>query len=60
MDAHQRVIDEATAGLDGVDVALARLSDGSYRMCESCGGAIEDEVLAGDPTARRCAADVAR
>jgi RNA polymerase-binding transcription factor DksA len=58
MDAH-RVIEEATATLDGVDHALVRLSDGSYRTCESCGGAIEDDVLERDPTARLCAAHAA-
>jgi len=48
------VIDEATALLDDVDLALRRLSEGTYRTCESCGAQIEDQALVSDPTVRRC------
>lgn len=59
MDAHRRVIEETTATLDGVDRALVRLSDGTYRVCEACGDAIGDDALLADPTLRRCTAHVA-
>lgn len=39
--------------LDAVEAALARLADGTYRTDEVTGDPIPDEVLAGDPTARR-------
>jgi DnaK suppressor protein len=54
MDARPEVIDEATALLDDVDRALVRLSEGTYRSCEVCAGSISDDVLAAQPTARRC------
>lgn len=54
MDARHPVIDEATALLDDVDAALVRLSEGTYRTCETCGARIPDEVLAGSPTRRAC------
>jgi RNA polymerase-binding transcription factor DksA len=42
------------AELDDVEQALARLEDGTYGTCEVCGAAIPDDVLAGEPVARRC------
>jgi RNA polymerase-binding transcription factor len=54
VDPHRQVIDEATATLDGVDAALARLSEGTYRTCEECGDDLADEHLAAEPTRRRC------
>lgn len=42
--------------LDDVETALARLDAGTYATCESCGGEIDDEVLATRPQARACAA----
>ena len=45
---------ERLAGdLEGVGAALARLDSGEYWTDEISGEAIDDEVLAGDPTARR-------
>lgn len=45
---------ERLAGdLEGVGAALARLDSGEYWTDEISGKAIDDEVLAGDPTARR-------
>jgi DnaK suppressor protein len=41
--------------LNDVDRALARLSDGSYGSCETCGEPILDVDLAVDPTRRVCA-----
>jgi RNA polymerase-binding transcription factor DksA len=49
-------VDTVEALLDQVDAALARLDDGSYGRCESCGTIIADERLAEIPTARTCAA----
>jgi hypothetical protein len=48
-------VDAVEALLDQVDGALARLDDGSYGRCESCGALIADERLAETPTARTCA-----
>jgi len=45
---------EARAHLHDVDVALARLADGSYRVCESCGARIAPERLAARPATRAC------
>jgi hypothetical protein len=49
-------VDSVEALLDEVDLALARLDDGSYGRCESCGTIIADDRLAEIPTARTCAA----
>jgi RNA polymerase-binding transcription factor DksA len=54
MDARPEVIDEATALLDDVDRALVRLSEGTYRSCETCGAQLSEEVLGVDPTRLRC------
>jgi hypothetical protein len=40
--------------LDQVDQALARLDDGTYGRCVSCGQPIDDARLAGDPTVIAC------
>jgi Prokaryotic dksA/traR C4-type zinc finger len=47
-------VDSIEALLDQVDGALARLDDGSYGRCESCGTIIADARLAETPTARTC------
>lgn len=44
------------AEFDDVELALERLDSGVYGTCESCGGEIDDEVLAIRPQARACAA----
>jgi DnaK suppressor protein len=44
------------AQLDELEGALVRLDDGSYGVCASCGGAIADERLQSEPTARWCGA----
>jgi RNA polymerase-binding transcription factor DksA len=44
----------STRVLNDVDRALARLSDGSYGSCETCGEPILDVDLAVDPTRRVC------
>lgn len=40
--------------LDAIDTALARISDGSYGLCENCGREIPLERLEVLPTATRC------
>ena len=47
-------VDAVEALLDQVDQGLARLDDGSYGRCESCGTIIADDRLAELPTARTC------
>jgi RNA polymerase-binding transcription factor DksA len=46
-------LDAIERDLAGVERALERLSDGTYWIDEVTGEPIPDEVLAGDPTARR-------
>ena len=41
--------------LDAVDLALARLDDGTYGTCAACRAPVGDAVLAADPTASVCA-----
>jgi Prokaryotic dksA/traR C4-type zinc finger len=48
-------VDTVEALLDQVDRALARLDDGSYGRCETCGTIIADARLAEIPTAHTCA-----
>ena len=40
---------------DDIAPLIARLDDGSYGRCESCGTIIADDRLAETPTARTCA-----
>lgn len=47
-----------TSTLDDVDRALERLSEGTYRSCETCGATLPDDRLAAVPTTRRCAEHV--
>ena len=49
-------LDAVTADLAGVEAALERLDQGSYGRCGACASAIDDDVLAADPTATTCAA----
>ncbi len=42
--------------LDGVERALERLDAGTYGLCETCGAAIDDDVLAVAPQSRSCSA----
>ncbi len=45
---------ECEATLDQVDAALARLADGSYGVCLTCGEPILEERLAVAPAAVSC------
>jgi hypothetical protein len=49
-------LDAVTADLAAVEAALERLDQGSYGRCGACASAIDDDVLAADPTATTCAA----
>jgi DnaK suppressor protein len=40
--------------LQEIDVALARIADGSYGACIDCGGEIGRARLKADPTLKRC------
>ena len=40
--------------LEDIDIALRRLDDGSYGICEECGKPIGDERLEAKPWARLC------
>jgi DnaK suppressor protein len=58
-DAHdlqspEDTIDAVDRLLDGVEGALSRLDDGTYGVCESCGGPIDDARLAESPTTQSC------
>jgi RNA polymerase-binding transcription factor DksA len=59
MDEHRAEIVDATSTLDDVDRALERLSEGTYRTCETCGADLGDDLLAAAPTRRRCEDHVA-
>lgn len=45
-------LDAIAADLDGVEVALARLDDGTYWTDEVTGTALSEALLAESPTAR--------
>ncbi len=40
--------------LDEIDVALSKIKNGGYGVCQNCGREIGDEVLTVDPAAPRC------
>jgi RNA polymerase-binding transcription factor DksA len=62
-DSHSGATEIDEALLDGiereladVELALARLGDGTYGRCESCGLVLSDEELEAAPTGRFCRA----
>ncbi|RJQ28714.1 hypothetical protein C4571_03010 [Candidatus Parcubacteria bacterium] len=40
--------------VEEIDVALGKISNGTYGACESCGKSISEEVLAAMPSSRYC------
>ncbi|MEU8212544.1 TraR/DksA C4-type zinc finger protein [Micromonospora sp. NPDC049044] len=54
------VLDAARRRLAELDVALRRVDDGSYGVCERCGGPIPAERLTARPSARTCVACASR
>ena len=53
-EAHRSAVDAVDGLLDEVELALARLDDGTYGRCETCGSPIDDTDLAAHPLAREC------
>jgi len=53
-EAHRSAVDAVDGLLDEVELALARLDDGTYGRCESCGTPIDDTELQAQPLARQC------
>ena len=48
------VSDELEKRLIDVNAALARIEEGTYGVCEACGGQIEEARLEADPAAPTC------
>jgi len=48
-------LDAIEVELGDIEIALDRLSDGSYGTCEACSRPIADEQLRRNPASRRCA-----
>lgn len=48
------VLDETEAHLAAVEASLARLDQGVYGRCETCGATIANTALAVEPTRARC------
>jgi DnaK suppressor protein len=59
-DAWLSMAVEARRALSDTEEALARLSTGSYGICEQCGTAIGVAELAAEPEARYCGGCVSR
>ena len=53
-EAHRSAVDAVDELLDEVELALARLDDGTYGRCETCGSPIDDTELTAHPLARAC------
>jgi RNA polymerase-binding transcription factor DksA len=54
-DDYAAVLGASEGVLDDVERALTRLDEGTYGICEACGGPIDEERLDRFPTARTCA-----
>jgi DnaK suppressor protein len=54
VDLNLAEIDRDADELRRIDTALARISEGSYGLCETCGQEIPEARLAAEPTALRC------
>jgi DnaK suppressor protein len=54
------LITEARARLADLDVAVERISDGSYQTCEVCGRPIGQARLSARPATRECVACAGR
>jgi len=53
-ELHRTAVDAVDGLLDEVELALARLDDGTYGRCEECGAPIDDARLAELPIVRTC------
>ena len=47
---------ELKGRLSEIEIALEKIKNGTYGICEKCGGMIEPEILAIDPESRFCKA----
>ncbi len=56
---NRAITDVLTVRYKEVTEALARLENGTYGICTTCGEAIEPERLAADPAATTCKAHLA-
>ncbi|MGN6575863.1 MAG: TraR/DksA family transcriptional regulator [Nocardioides sp.] len=54
------LVEQARAHLAEIDAALARIEEGSYGVCESCGQPIAPARLEARPVARTCITCAAR
>lgn len=54
VDLNLAEVDRDADELRRIDTALARLSEGSYGLCEDCGQRIPQARLEAEPTALRC------
>ena len=52
----QALIERGRERIGEIDAALDRVADGSYGICEVCGGPIGEPRLDARPTASRCVA----
>jgi DnaK suppressor protein len=48
------LLDHELAGLRAIDLALARIADGTYGTCAVCGNPIAAERLHAQPSAAKC------
>jgi len=53
-DIGQALLDQVRNDLDDVEVALQRLDEGNYGLCEACRQPIGSGRLAASPAARYC------
>jgi DnaK suppressor protein len=51
------VANDLKARLDDIEVALEKIREGKYGVCEKCGEPIEEEILDIDPESRLCKRD---
>ena len=47
---------ELKSRLNEIDIALGKIQNGTYGVCEKCGAPIESEILSIDPESRFCKA----
>ncbi len=48
-------LDRVETELTGIDQAMTRLDDATFGTCQLCQARLDDELLAADPLASRCA-----
>jgi RNA polymerase-binding transcription factor DksA len=58
LESSEASIDAVDGLLDEVEDALTRLDDGTYGLCRSCGGPIDDLRLAESPVVQTCSSCV--